>query len=104
MTSDELANLVAIVRGPLRTAASYVDDHALTLGLKLHAESCVAALPALDAIIAEIVGLKTEIERIGRAQDRAEANERASHAENIELRAQVEQDRLAFIETCDRGT
>lgn len=38
---------------------------------------------------AEIARLSAELEQTGKAQDRAEDNDRASHTENIELRIEV---------------
>jgi hypothetical protein len=38
----------------------------------------------------QVVELRRELERVGKGQDRAETNEKMNHAENIELRAELE--------------
>jgi uncharacterized protein len=37
----------------------------------------------------QVVALRRELERVGKGQDRAEANEKTNHSENIELRSEV---------------
>jgi hypothetical protein len=46
---ERLREALETARYPLSVAASYVDDRTISIGLRLHAESCVAALRAIDA-------------------------------------------------------
>ena len=49
---ERMREALRIARHPCAIAASYVDDKNISIGLKLHAESCVAALRAIDAALA----------------------------------------------------
>ncbi len=44
----------------------------------------------LEAGLAEVSALNRHVEDIGKAQDRAEANEKATYEENVDLRGQLE--------------
>lgn len=56
--------------------------------LQNEVRDCKAAIKVLADGIRELRGrVAADVDRVGQAQDRAESNERASHAENITLRA-----------------
>ena len=49
---ERMREALLTARHPCAVAASYVDDKSIAIGLKLHAESCVAALRVIDAALA----------------------------------------------------
>lgn len=93
---DDARALRALVVDALKridALAQLVAAHDNVLRERLDAPSPASPLEALVAgLRAENQRLKRELENVGRGQDRAEANEKELHAENVAMRSELPHD------------